>query len=106
LLVSGARAGPRWPELRTRVVTEGIALAMVVDVSGSMAEADFLWKGERITRLEAVKRAFTLFVTGGEGEEGEALEGRPNDLISLVTFANHPESACPLTLSHYALLQI
>src|SRR5205823_7665964 len=41
LLLIVALAGPRWPDLRTRVVTEGIALAMVVDVSGSMAEADF-----------------------------------------------------------------
>jgi Ca-activated chloride channel family protein len=106
LLLTGALAGPRWPDLRTRIATEGIALMMVVDVSGSMAEPDFTWKGQRITRLDAVKRAFTLFVTGGEGLEGEALEGRPDDLIGLVTFATRPESSCPLTLSHSALLRI
>jgi Ca-activated chloride channel family protein len=106
LLLIVALAGPRWPDLRTRVVTEGIAIAMVVDVSGSMAEPDFMWKQERITRLEAVKRAFTLFVTGGEGLDGEHLEGRPDDLTALVTFAARPESTCPLTLSHSALLQI
>jgi Ca-activated chloride channel family protein len=101
-----AWAGPRWPDLRTRIATEGIAIAMVVDVSGSMAEPDFVWKDEHITRLEAVKRAFTLFVDGGQGLDDETLEGRPDDLIALVTFATRPESACPLTLSHSALLRI
>jgi Ca-activated chloride channel homolog len=71
-----------------------------------MAEPDFVWKDERITRLEAVKRAFILFVDGGQVLDGEPLEGRPDDLIALVTFATRPESACPLTLSHSALLRI
>ena len=106
LLLIVALAGPRWPDLRTRIATEGIAVMMVVDVSGSMAEPDFTWKGQHITRLDAVKRAFTLFVAGGEGPDGEALEGRPDDLIGLVTFATRPESSCPLTLSHSALLRI
>src|SRR5438132_7521319 len=101
-----ALAGPRWPDLRTRIVTQGIAIAMVVDVSGSMAEPDFTWGDERVTRLEAAKRAFTLFVAGGEGLDGEHFEGRPDDLIGLVTFATRPESPCPLTLSHSALLRI
>jgi Ca-activated chloride channel homolog len=106
LLMIVALAGPRWPDLRTRIATEGIALIMVVDVSGSMAEPDFTWKGERITRLDAVKRTFTLFVADGEGLDGEPLEGRHDDLIGLVTFATRPENSCPLTLSHSALLRI
>src|SRR5579862_8583045 len=51
-----ALAGPRFPDLRTRIDTEGIAIVMVVDVSGSMGEPDFDWNGEPITRLDAVKR--------------------------------------------------
>ena len=39
-----ALAGPRWPDLRTRIATEGIAIEMLVDVSGSMAEPDFQWE--------------------------------------------------------------
>src|SRR5207244_10484027 len=52
-----ALAGPRWPDRSTRIKAEGIALVMLVDVSGSMAEPDFTWNGESISRLEAVKRA-------------------------------------------------
>src|SRR5437016_4299798 len=38
-----ALAGPRWPDQGTRIPAEGIAIALVVDVSGSMAEEDFQW---------------------------------------------------------------
>jgi Ca-activated chloride channel family protein len=111
-LVIVGLAGPRWPDPGTRIPTEGIAIAILVDVSGSMAERDFTWKdsttgeGEEISRLEAVKRAFRLFVAGGEGPGGAQLAGRSNDLVALVTFATRPETACPLTLSHSVLLKI
>jgi Ca-activated chloride channel family protein len=104
LLIVIAVAGPRWPDRRTRIDTEGIAIQMVVDVSGSMAEPDFDWDGP-MTRLEAVKRAFRLFVGGGDFE-GSHFDGRTNDLIGLVTFATRPESPCPLTLSHSVLLKL
>jgi Ca-activated chloride channel family protein len=105
LLIAGV-AGLRWPDRSTRIPTEGIAIQMAVDVSGSMAERDFEWNNQRISRLEAVKRAFHLFVEGGETANGIAFAGRPNDLIGLVTFATWPESPCPLTLSHSVLLQM
>jgi Ca-activated chloride channel family protein len=106
VLLVGALAGPRWPDVHTRIATEGIAIQMIVDVSGSMAEPDFDWDGKPISRLEAAKRAFHLFVAGGEGPKGEVLEGRPNDLIGLVTFATWPDTPCPLTLSHSVLLHM
>jgi Ca-activated chloride channel family protein len=79
---------------------------MLVDVSGSMAERDFDWNGEPISRLDAVKRAFRLFVEGGETPDGATLDGRPQDQIALVAFATRPESPCPLTLSHSVLLRL
>jgi Ca-activated chloride channel homolog len=106
LLLIVAVAGPRWPDAGTRIPTEGIAIAMVVDVSGSMAETDFDWQGEKISRLDAVKKVFRLFVEGGDGPGGERLEGRGNDLLSLVAFGTRPESVCPLTLNHGVLLQL
>jgi Ca-activated chloride channel family protein len=106
LLLVLALAGLRWPDLRTRIPTEGIAIVMVADVSGSMAEPDFDWQGQPITRLDAVKKAFRLFVEGGDADEGRHFDGRPADLVGLVTFATRPDSPCPLTLSHSVLLKL
>jgi Ca-activated chloride channel family protein len=105
-----ALAGPRWPDLRTRIDTEGIALVILVDVSGSMAEQDFDWNGESISRLESAHQVFRLFVGGKTAAEdlpdaGKVpFEGRSTDLIGLVTFATRPETIVPRTLSHSALL--
>jgi Ca-activated chloride channel family protein len=106
LLVIIGLAGLRWPDQRTRIPTEGVAIQMLVDVSGSMAEHDFDWNGRPISRLDAVKRVFHLLIVGGEAPDGLAFEGRPNDLVGFVTFATWPESPCPLTLSHSVLLQM
>jgi Ca-activated chloride channel family protein len=106
LLIVVGLAGPRWPDRGSRIPTEGISIQMILDNSGSMAEPDFDWQGEPITRLEAAKRAFRLFVEGGRQPEIQALPGRPNDLIGLITFASWPESPCPLTLDHGALLHV
>ena len=95
-----ALAGPRWPDRRTRIPTEGIAISMLFDVSGSMAEPDFDWQDEPISRLDAVKKVFRLFVEGGVGPDGQRLEGRASDQIALVTFATRPDRPYPLTLSH------
>jgi Ca-activated chloride channel homolog len=99
-----ALAGLRWPDPGTRISTEGIAIALVVDVSGSMAERDFNWGTGQVSRMDAVKRACKLFVVGGD-MPGE-LSGRRSDLICLVTFATRPEGPCPLTLSHSVLLRM
>lgn len=101
-----ALAGPRWPDLRTRLRTEGIAIVLLVDVSGSMAERDYDWQGETLTRLDALKRVVGLFVAGGEGPDGRHSEGRAGDLLGVVPFAARPESLCPLTLSHSVLLKL
>jgi Ca-activated chloride channel family protein len=106
LLLVLALAGPRWADARQRLSTEGIAIEILVDVSGSMAEEDFEWDKKRISRLNAVKKVFELFVKGGRAPGGERLEGRPNDLIGVVAFATRPKPACPLTLSHDVVLKI
>ena len=80
--------GPRRPDLKTRIATEGIAAMLLVDVSGSMAEP---WPDENLNRLEAAKQAFELFVRGGE-VEGLTLPGRPTDLLGYIAFARRPIS--------------
>lgn len=101
-----AIAGPRWIDEKERLPTEGISIAMIVDVSASMAEQDFAWDDTKVSRLVGVKKLFRLFVAGGKGPEGIELPGRPHDVFALVTYATHPETACPRTLDHGALLKI
>lgn len=103
-----AAAGPRTPDLKTRLPAEGIAVVLALDVSGSMATPDFTWDADSppLTRLEAAKRAFRLFVAGGDGPDGTRFDGRPADQIGLVTFAAVPWTACPLTLNHSVLLAL
>ena len=101
-----ALAGPRWPEEGTRIPAEGISIVAVLDISASMGEEDFVWQGKKIRRIDGVKKAFERFAGGGELPGDVTLPGRPEDLMALVTFAARPETACPLTLDHKALLKI
>lgn len=78
--------------------SEGIAIQMVLDVSGSMAEQDFIIEGRRARRLDAVKQVFEDFVLGRD-----ELRGRDNDLIGMTTFAMYADTRCPLTLDHGSL---
>jgi Ca-activated chloride channel family protein len=97
-----ALAGPRWPDRGSRLPVEGIAIVIALDVSGSMAEADFDWDGEPIPRLSAAQRAVRRFVVG----DGAESPGRPNDEIGIVAFAALPEDTCPLTHSHDVLVKL
>jgi Ca-activated chloride channel family protein len=106
VLLVVALAGPRWPDPGTRIPTQGIAISMVVDTSASMAKEDFSWKDQPLSRLQAVQKAFRLLVAGGEGADNLTIQGRPSDLIALVTYGTRPETACPLTLNHGVLLEI
>jgi len=81
--------------------SEGIAIQMVLDVSGSMAADDFVMEGRRVRRLDAVKRVFEDFVLG-RGDLG----GREGDLIGMTVFAMFAETRCPLTLDHGSLVDL
>jgi len=80
---------------------KGIAIQMLLDVSGSMAEEDFVVSGRPVRRLDAVKQVFRDFVAGGD-----ALNGRDNDLIGMTTFAMYADTNCPLTLDHGSLIDL
>lgn len=102
-----ALANPRRPDLKTQVPVDGIAIALVTDVSGSMGEPVVgTTDGKPLTRLTAAKQAFRLFVAGGTAPDGVSFDGRPNDQIALVTFAVVPHTTCPLTLNHSVLLRV
>jgi Ca-activated chloride channel family protein len=81
-----------------RALNEGIAIQMVLDVSGSMAEQDFVLDARRVRRMDAVKDVFQDFVLGAGG-----LSGRDGDLIGLTKFAMYADTVSPLTLDHASL---
>mgnify|MGYP001359263961 CR=1 FL=1 len=103
LIVAFAR--PQAGVGKTSIVTEGVAIMMVVDRSGSMGE-EMAFGGQVMTRLDVVKRVFREFVMGTKkateaddatvDRAADALEGRPNDLIGIVSFARYAETVCPL----------
>lgn len=80
---------------------EGIAIQMVLDVSGSMEERDFIIDGRKARRLDAVKQVFRDFVLGSD-----ELGGRESDLIGMTTFAMFADTNCPLTLDHGSLADL
>jgi Ca-activated chloride channel family protein len=96
-----AMARPRKADEHTRIHTEGIAINLVVDRSGSMRASDFRIEGQPTSRLDAVKSVVRQFVAGGDD-----LPGRPDDLIGLIAFARYADSGCPLTLDHDHLLEV
>lgn len=83
-------------------VAEGIAIQMLVDVSSSMDMSTQTFEGQRTSRMEVAKRMVEQFIAG----DGDTLQGRPNDLIGLITFARYADTRSPLTFGHTALLQI
>jgi|TARA_B100000315_G_scaffold73405_1_gene66984 Ca-activated chloride channel family protein len=96
-----ALAGPRIGERYSRIHREGIAIMMVMDISGSMQALDLSTEDGERTRLMAVQDVFESFVLGGDG-----LPGRPDDAIGLVNFAGYADTAVPLTLDHENLTAI
>ena len=72
LLLVVACSGPRVPDTTTPIPAEGIAVMMALDVSGSMDAEDVPWTAGSppVSRLEAARRAFKLFVLGGDAPDG------------------------------------
>ena len=99
LLLVVAAARPRSPLAHETKEVDAIAIAMTVDVSGSMDALDLTPIGEKFsretTRLAVVKKLFAEFV-----------DKRPDDLIGLVTFATYAATRSPLTADHEALLNV
>ncbi len=101
LAITLALAGPRTGDAVNRIQREGIAIAMVVDHSGSMSARDFVKGDLSVDRLSVVKSVFRDFVVGG-GFGG----GRPDDPVGLIGFARYADGLCPLTLDHGNLISI
>jgi Ca-activated chloride channel family protein len=93
-----ALARPQRGQDPVRNLTEGVAIQMVLDRSGSMRTA-MQYGGESVSRFDVVKSVFSKFVGG----DGNNLGGRPDDLIGVIAFAGYADTISPLTHSHDAL---
>jgi Ca-activated chloride channel family protein len=82
-----ALARPQTFSSGENIFTEGIDIAMVLDISGSMLAEDF-----KPNRLEAAKEVIDNFI-----------KGRTSDRIGLVVFARDAFTQCPLTVDYPVL---
>jgi len=95
-----ALARPRKGTVLSEISTEGVAIEIVADRSGSM-QTEMDYYGQKLNRLEVLKKVLSDFIEGDKKE----LAGRSNDLVGLVTFARYADTICPLVLSHNVLLE-
>jgi len=95
-----ALARPRKGTKISETATEGVAIEVVADRSGSM-QAEMDYRGKKLNRLETVKGVLAEFIKGNEKD----LAGRSSDLVGLVTFARYADTKCPLVHSHDVLLE-
>ena len=98
VLIVTAIARPQKGLEKIRDLNKGIAIEMVVDRSSSMG-AEMVYEGQRMTRLDVVKKVFETFVLG----DGDDLKGRGSDLVGMIAFARYADTVCPMTLAHGAL---
>ncbi len=88
-----ALARPQSGIKSTEISTEGVDIMLCLDTSGSMQALDFKEDGNRVPRLQVVKRVVNDFI-----------KGRKNDRIGMVVFGQEAFTQCPLTLDYGVLL--
>jgi len=92
ILLIIALAQPGRPDKATVQPASGRALAVVIDLSGSMERDDFDLNGEAVSRLTVVKALATDFIAA-----------RAGDRVSLILFASEAYVASPLTFDLMAV---
>jgi len=86
-----ALARPTFKTARATTTTEGIAIILTMDVSGSMLAEDF----QPSNRMDVARMVLSDFV-----------QNREQDRIGLVSFAGMPFLRCPLTTDHKTILRL
>ena len=82
-----ALARPQLVDREQFVEREGIDIMLVLDVSGSMEIADYVFSGSEVSRLLVAREVIADFV-----------EGRTEDRVGLVIFGEDALTSVPLTL--------
>ncbi len=95
LAVVAALCRPQWVGEPHQVQNQGRDIMLVVDISTSMNEADFVLQGKRYDRLTAVKYVVNQFV-----------DKRVEDRIGLVLFGTRAYLQVPLTYDRVALKEV
>lgn len=86
LLLVVAAMRPQWVGEAIEMPVTGRDLMMLVDISGSMSEEDFSYRGQRMNRLQAVKYV-----------AGDFIQQRVGDRIGLILFGEKAYVQTPLT---------
>jgi Ca-activated chloride channel family protein len=78
-----------------RIESEGRDILLVTDISTSMRETDFVYQGNRLDRLTAVKAVVSKFV-----------DGRTADRLGLILFGTRAYLQAPLTYDRKTLNEV
>ena len=89
------------PLQQVNIPSEGIAIYLVLDRSGSMS-GEVRSRRQTITKMDLLKRVTKDFVVG---DKSQGLNGRPQDMMGLVTFARGAQVLAPLTLDHQSIIE-
>ncbi len=92
-----ALARPRESKGWTTTSTEGLAIQIVLDRSGSMREP---MDATEVSKSTVARRTLADFVRG----DGKDLKGRTGDMIGLIAFARYADTVSPLARVHQPLL--
>lgn len=95
-----ALAGPQVAEIASAQRGPGLALELVIDISGSMGAIDSAGPTGLVTRLDQVKAFLREFLAADPSGQ------RANDLVGLIAFSKSPRVVCPLTTDHAALVEL
>ena len=101
----GEQKEPVEKKEEVQLPSEGVALYLVLDRSGSMEQELRVYteKGEQlITRLDYLKVITNQFIAGNKQA---GLKGREGDMLGLIAFSRTPQVLSPLTLDHDHLLK-
>ncbi len=93
-LLTIALTRPQSGSVEQDIKTYGVDIMLVLDVSGTMAEADMIEGNRAITRLAAARKVMEGFI-----------KGRSSDRLGLIAFASQSLTRCPLTVD-YDLLSL
>lgn len=90
-----ALARPQWVGEPIKIKNEGRDILLVVDISNSMAERDFVYQNNYYDRLTAVKNVVSRFV-----------DERLEDRLGLIVFGTRAYLQTPLTFDKNALKDV